>query len=72
MDVQAYLYETNQVVVQYETRMYAKMRETYQNTKDTAEKWMNVLFSSLITLLLIKQWRQILRKQVIVDVWAII
>lgn len=29
MDVQAYLYETNQVVVQYETRMYAKMRETY-------------------------------------------
>lgn len=63
MDVQAYLYETNQVVVQYETRMYAKMRETYENTKDTAEKWMNVLFSSLITLLLIKQWRQILRKQ---------
>lgn len=44
MDVQAYLYEINQVVVKYETRMYAKMRGTYQNTKDTAEKWMNECF----------------------------
>ena len=32
MDVQTQLYEINQVVVQYETRMYAKMREMYQNT----------------------------------------